>query len=185
MSELYKEYAKINELIPLYEQSKNQTPAVAEKYKEDILKLAEELGIGKDIGMELNKEHFDNLLDALHDYLAEIRSQNMPYGLHILEVSLKGDGLISMITAMLGVETDIPSIQEIVARVLKMDWKKMKKRPGKYIKESEKIETICEVLLTKVILKNMPLEKAFSETLGKNYVSASPKEKGWLKEIIT
>jgi len=184
MSGLYKEYAKINELIPLYEQSKNQTPAVAEKYKEEILKLVAELGIAKDIGVELNKEHFDALLDALHDYLAEIRGQSMPYGLHILGVSLKGEGLISMVTAMLGVETDIPSIQEIIYRSLKMDWKKMKKHPGKHIKEAEKIDAVCEVLLTKVILEKMPPEKAFSQALGKNYTSASTKEKGWLKEII-
>ncbi|KAF5432535.1 cobaltochelatase CobN, partial [Candidatus Methanophagaceae archaeon] len=184
MSGLYKEYAKINELIPLYEQSKNQTPAVAEKYKEEILNLAGELGIGKDIGMELDKEHFDDLLDSLHDYIAEIRGQSMPYGLHVLGVSLKGEGLISMVTAMLGVETDIPSIQEIVSHILEVDWKKIKKHPGKHIKEAEKIEIVCEILLTKVILEKMPSEKAFSETLGRNYASASPKEKGWLKEII-
>jgi cobaltochelatase CobN len=184
MSGLYKEYAKINELIPLYEQSKNQTPAVAEKYKEEILNLVAELGIAKDIGVELDKEHFDDLLDSLHDYLAEIRGQSMPYGLHIMGVSLKGEGLISMAMAMLGVETDIPSIQEIISRSLKMDWKKMKKRPGKYIEEAGKIETICEVLLTKVILEKMPSEKAFSETLGRNYTNASSKEKRWLKEII-
>lgn len=184
MSGLYKEYAKINELIPLYEQSKNQTPAVAEKYKEEILNLVAELGIAKDIGVELDKEHFDDLLDSLHDYLAEIRGQSMPYGLHIMGVSLKGEGLISMAMAMLGVETDIPSIQEIISRSLKMDWKKMKKRPGKYIEEAGKIETICEVLLTKVILEKMPSEKAFSEALGRNYTNASSKEKRWLKEII-
>ena len=184
MSGLYKEYAKINELIPLYEQSKNQTPAVAERYKEEILKLAKELGIGKDIGIDLNKEHFGALLDALHDYLAEIRSQSMPYGLHILGVSLKGESLVSMVMAMLSVETDIPSIQEIVSNILKMDWKNMKKHPGKHIKEAEKIETICEVLLTKAILEKMPLEEAFIKSLGKNYASASSKEKRWLKEII-
>jgi cobaltochelatase CobN len=184
MSGLYKEYAKINELIPLYEQSKNQTPAVAEKYQEEILKLTETLGIGKDIGVKLDKEHFDDLLDALHDYLAEIRSQSMPYGLHILGVSLKDESLVSMVSAMLNVETDIPSLQDIVAGIQKIDLKKMKKKPGKYIKEMEAIDTVCEVLLTKAIIEKTPLEKTFTESLGKQYTKASPKEKTLLKQIV-
>ncbi|BBO92486.1 cobaltochelatase subunit CobN [Desulfosarcina ovata] len=184
MSGLYKEYAKINELIPLYEQAKDQTPAVAEKYQEEILQLTDTLGIGKDIGVELNKDHFDELLDVLHDYLAEIRSASMPYGLHTLGVPLTGESLVSMVMAMLAVETDIPALDEIVAGIQKLDLKKMKQKPGKYIKEMEAIDTVSEVLLSKAILEKTPLEKIFSESLGKHYAAASPRQKVWLKQII-
>ncbi len=184
MSGLYKEYARINELIPLYEQSKDQTPAVAEKYKEEILELTKELGIEKDVGINFDKGNFEKLLDVLHDYLAEIRGESMPYGLHILGVSLKDESLISMVTAMLGVETDIPSFQEIVARTLSMDWEKMKKHPGRYIKDAEKTDAACEALLTKVIIEKMPAEKTFPQILGENYSKASSKEKAWLQEIV-
>ena len=183
MSGLYKEYAKINELIPLYEQAREQTPAVAEKYQEEILELTKTLGIGKDIGLEIDKAHFDDLLDSLHDYLAEIRSQSMPYGLHTLGVSLTGESLVSMVMAMLGIETDIPPLDEIVAGIQKLDLKKMKKNPGKYIKEIEAVDTICEVMLTKTILEKTPLEDAFGASLGKSYAAASPKQKAWLKQI--
>ncbi|MBN1907392.1 MAG: cobaltochelatase subunit CobN [Deltaproteobacteria bacterium] len=185
ISGLYEEYARLNELIPLYEQAKEQTPAVAEKYQEEILTMADELGIAKDIGIKLEKDKFDALLDKLHDYLAEIRAESMPYGLHVLGLSLEGESLVSMVNAMLGVESDIPSLKEIVAGIMDMDWKKMKKRPGKFIKEMEKVDTVCDVLLTKIILENIPLEKAMNTSLGTMYSKASTENKGNLKTLLS
>jgi cobaltochelatase CobN len=184
MSGLYEEYAKLNELIPLYEQSKEQTPAVAEKYQEEILELASELGIGKDIGVSLKKENFDELLDGLHDYLADIRGESMPYGLHVLGKSLEGESLVSMVRAMLGVESDIPPMQEIIAGIMDMDWKKIKKHPGKHIKDMEKVDTVCEVILSKVILEGMPLEKAMTASLGKQYSRASSVNRKNLRTML-
>ncbi len=184
MSGLYEEYARLNELIPLYGQSKDQMPAVAEKYQEEILNLTAELGIDNDIGVELDKEHFNDLLDGLHDYLAEIRGQSMPYGLHVLGVSLQGESLVSMVTAMLSVETDIPSLQEIVAEILKMDWKEMNNHPGKHLKAAEKVDAVCEVMLHKTLIDKCPLEDTLAGSLGKQWTGASSLEKNLLNNIL-
>ena len=93
---------------------------MAEKYQEEILQLTDTLGIVRRISAwNWTRRISDELLDVLHDYLAEIRSASMPYGLHTLGVSLTGEGLVSMVMAMLGIETDIPPLDEIVGGIQK------------------------------------------------------------------
>ena len=65
-----------------------------------------------------------------------------------------------------------------LAEFRSFDLKKMKQTPGKYIKEMEAIDTVCEVLLSKAILEKTPLEKTFGESLGKNYCRGVAQTKG-------
>jgi cobaltochelatase CobN len=52
----------------------------------------------------MNKTEFDNfiLYGPVHDYLHEIASEYMPYGLHILGEQMDDEGIIAMVKSMLG-----------------------------------------------------------------------------------
>ncbi len=170
---LYKEYAELNELFHQYTLTKAQSPLAAAEYKKEILKLATKLDIGHDLGIDLDKIEFEDIMEELHDYLHELKAHNIPYGLHVFGASPVGEALLGMVRTMISVETDIPPIQEIVSRIVKLDYEKIKKHPGRYSKDVDRIDAFCQELFKKVIVEKVRLEEIGKEVFGKDYVNTS------------
>ena len=160
-SGLYKEYAQLHNDIHQYLETKEVTPQVAEGYKQEVIKTSQDLGIEKDLGININEMDFEAYQKKLHDYLHELEYQNIPYGLHVLGTPLKGEALVSTVNAMLGVESEIPPLGNIIGKAIGEDYQKAKANAHKYCKVLDRIETLSMAFLNKVVL-----EEASPEDIG-------------------
>jgi cobaltochelatase CobN len=69
----------------------------------DNLSLVDDLNISTDELNAMKDNEFENFLDTvLLDYLEELESTLMPYGLHIFGVAPEGEKLVAMVKSMLG-----------------------------------------------------------------------------------
>ena len=105
---LYGNLTLLHDKMHLYETEEDGN-YVAE-YKKSIidiyadLNFEHEFNVSADELREMNKTEFDNfiLYGPVHDYLHEIASEYMPYGLHILGEQMDDEGIIAMVKSMLG-----------------------------------------------------------------------------------
>ncbi len=107
---LYGDLATMHEKIHNYEDAKadNETE-MATLYRNSTIQLYENLSLGEDLGVSTDElsamadDEFENFLNSvLHDYLHELQSELMPYGLHVFGVSPEDEKLVSMVKSMLG-----------------------------------------------------------------------------------
>jgi len=73
--------------------------------KVTILQMVKDLKINEDIGVDLNSindANFDQFLSELHDYLEDIQSEFIPYGLHVFGKPPQGDELTNLVQSLLG-----------------------------------------------------------------------------------
>ncbi len=79
-------------------------PAMQESRYNDIVNLTLELHLDERVNMDMsqNISTREVFLDELDDVLRELRTTSMPYGLHILGTSPKGEQLSEMVCSMLG-----------------------------------------------------------------------------------
>ena len=81
---LYAELAKLNETISDHDINLGKNPQLAAVYAEEIRRQAIALGIAKDLSLDLDSEgSLDH--DQVHEietYLRDLKSENIPYGLH-------------------------------------------------------------------------------------------------------
>ena len=104
---LYGNLSNLGNKISLYDLAQNGT--MKNKYKESIIELCRDLNMDQDLGINLNETignetAFEEFLEELHDYLYVLKTEYMPYGLHILGEPPSGDKLVSMVVSMLGYE---------------------------------------------------------------------------------
>ncbi len=168
-SGLYKEYSVLHNNIHLYMETKDVTPKVAEGYRQEVIKLSRELGIGKDLGVKIDDMPFEEFQRKLHDYIHELEYLNIPYGLHILGNPLEGEGLASTVNAMLGVESDIPALGVIIGRVIGEDYLKAKANAHKYCDVLDKIETLSMDFVNKIVLEQIAPGDAARRMFGQKY----------------
>ena len=159
-SGLYKEYSTLHNNIHLYLETKDLTPQVADGYKQEVIKLSRELGIEKDLGIQIDDMPFEEFQKKLHDYIHELEYQNIPYGLHVLGKPLGGVALASTVNAMLGVESDIPALGAIIGRAIGQDYQMVKANAHEYCDMLDKIETLSLDFVNKVVLEQMAPEDA-------------------------
>ena len=98
---LYGNYSLLSTDITSYQ----TLPAEDSKaYLQEILNLTIELGLDEQVNMSLaeNNETIDDFLEELDDVLTELKSQSMPYGLHVLGEAPTGEELVGMVNSMLG-----------------------------------------------------------------------------------
>lgn len=107
---LYGDLATMHEKIHNYEEAKqdNETEMMA-LYRNTTIQLYDNLTLGEDVGVSteelsaMTDDEFEDFLDnVLHDYLHELQSELMPYGLHIFGVALEDEKLVCMVKSMLG-----------------------------------------------------------------------------------
>ena len=104
VSGLYGDLTTLNDKIAQYN-SPNIDAATKKKLKASILQMVKNLKINEDIGVNLNKindTNFDEFLGKLHNYLDEIQSEFIPYGLHTFGRPPEGDELTNLVQSLLG-----------------------------------------------------------------------------------
>jgi cobaltochelatase CobN len=104
---LYGNLSELENKISLYDLAQNGT--MKNKYKGSIIELCRDLNMDQDLSINLNETvgnetAFEEFLEELHDYLYVLKTEYMPYGLHILGEPPSGDKLVSMVISMLGYE---------------------------------------------------------------------------------
>ncbi|MFZ2071898.1 MAG: cobaltochelatase subunit CobN [Halobacteriota archaeon] len=104
---LYGNLSNLEHEIQLYDQTIDE--AVKNKHREIILEQCTDLNLDQDLGvnlseMAINTTAFDAFKEQLHNYLSTLKTEYMPYGLHILGEPPSGDSLVSMVISMLGYE---------------------------------------------------------------------------------
>ncbi|MCD4841628.1 MAG: cobaltochelatase subunit CobN [Methanosarcinales archaeon] len=108
---LYGNLTLLHDKMHYYKTEKeNLNDNSAAEYKKSIidiyadLNFEHEFNVSADDLWEMNETEFDNfiLYGPVHDYLHEIASEYMPYGLHILGEQMDDEGLIAMVKSMLG-----------------------------------------------------------------------------------
>lgn len=109
-SGLYGDLAAMGDKIESYQKvaSNNDTSMMA-LYRNSTIEMYGNLSLVNDLNIstdELNvmtDDEFENFLDTvLLDYLGDLESTLMPYGLHIFGVAPEGEKLVSMVKSMLG-----------------------------------------------------------------------------------
>ncbi len=100
----YGNYSVLNNKISVYTTSVTESEALLQAHLQDIITLTMELGLDSRVNMSLAQDNatVGIFLDDLDDVLRELRSQSMPYGLHILGEAPQGDELVGMVKSMLG-----------------------------------------------------------------------------------
>src|SRR5690606_27989228 len=81
---LYAELAALNESINDYDANLHKNPDLAQAFADEIREQVVALGIAKDLGFDLNASGSlgHETVHRILDYMAELRGQNIPYGLH-------------------------------------------------------------------------------------------------------
>ena len=108
-SGLLPELAALSESVDDYHNNVHKNVQLAEAYADEIRRQAAELGMVKDLGLELGTggeiEH--DTLHAIEDYLIELREQNIPYGLHAFGRTPEPEMRASTVDAIVSVDRDL------------------------------------------------------------------------------
>ena len=95
---LYQEYSRLFEMIGTLRSARGMDSQTVDLRFEKVKGLVEELGIGRDLGLT---EIDESSLPALENYLMELKSNFMPYGLHTFGRSPQGEALDETVLAVL------------------------------------------------------------------------------------
>ena len=81
---LYPELAALGETLNDYDNNVGKNPELAEAYAGKIREQVEKLGIAKDLSLDLSKPNSlnDRVIHQLEEHIADLKAQNIPYGLH-------------------------------------------------------------------------------------------------------
>ncbi|KKH97940.1 cobalt chelatase [Methanosarcina sp. 1.H.T.1A.1] len=103
----YGAYANLSTAIQNYEQAVADD-SLKSAHRSEVLNLTRSLHLDEEFNMteaENNENYFNTtFLEGLEALLDEYKSQSMPYGLHILGTSPKGEQLVGMVNSMLGAD---------------------------------------------------------------------------------
>ena len=108
-SGLLPELAALGESVDDYHNNVHKNVQLAEAYADEIRRQAADLGMVKDLGLDLGTgaeiEH--DALHAVEDYLIELRGQNVPYGLHAFGRTPEPEMRASTVEAIVSVDRDL------------------------------------------------------------------------------
>ncbi|WP_298685306.1 cobaltochelatase subunit CobN, partial [uncultured Methanomethylovorans sp.] len=107
---LYGDLATMSEKIHNYQDAKSDNEAgMMVLYRNSTIQLYGNLSLAEDLGVStgelynMTDDDFENFLDSvLEEYLEDMRSELIPYGLHVFGVAPDGEKLVSMVRSMLG-----------------------------------------------------------------------------------
>lgn len=108
-SGLLPELAALSESVDDYHNNVHKNVQLAEAYADEIRRQAVELGMVKDLGLDLGTgaeiEH--DTLHAVEDYLIELQGQNVPYGLHAFGRTPGPEMRAGTVEAIVSVDRDL------------------------------------------------------------------------------
>ncbi|MEZ5335466.1 MAG: cobaltochelatase subunit CobN [Methanolobus sp.] len=101
---LYGDYSLLSSEITSYQTSLTEDNSLKEAHLKEIVNLTLGLNLDEQVNVSLaqNNETVEEFLDELSDILEDLKSQSMPYGLHILGEAPEGEALVGMVNTMLG-----------------------------------------------------------------------------------
>ncbi|MEQ1946993.1 MAG: cobaltochelatase subunit CobN [Bryobacteraceae bacterium] len=115
---LYPDLAALGELMNDYETNESKNPELAEQYAEKIREQALKLGLAKDLGLKLDepKSVNDEVIHQIENHLIELKSQNIPFGLHAFGRTPDQEMRASTVDAIVSTDRSLlPSKAKIVA----------------------------------------------------------------------
>ena len=103
---LYGNYSTLSSEITAYQTSVTEDESLKQDHLQEIINLTLELGLDTQVNMSLaeDNETIADFFEEVDDVLTELKSQSMPYGLHILGEAPENEMLVSMVNSMLGDE---------------------------------------------------------------------------------
>ena len=110
---LYGNYSSLSSDITSYQTLSTENEELKQSYLQSIVNLTLDLGLDEQVNMSLAEDEttIDEFLEELDDILTELKSQSMPYGLHVLGEAPEGEALVGMVNSMLGDDfTDLVSV---------------------------------------------------------------------------
>lgn len=159
---LYGDLATMDEKIQDYEAAKkNNETEMAFLYRNTTIQLYDNLSLGEDLGVSTDElyamtdSEFETFLDSiLEDYLEDLKSELIPYGLHIFGVAPAGEKLVCMVKSMLG-----DDFTDHIYNVLP-------KNTGTEEDWENEADSEALLLLNATVLNGTDLQAAQSEILG-------------------
>jgi len=155
---LYGDLSLLHERIHRYLAAENTT--LKGEYRETITELYNNLSLSEDLGVTpdelraMNETAFEDFINGeLHEYLHDLASEFMPYGLHILGSPPDGWKLVSMVESMLGDE-----FEEHVGEIY----------PPHELSPAHENCTVIEGLLSEVLLNGTDPKEAQKKVLAGN-----------------
>lgn len=121
---LYPELARLAETINDHTLNESKNPQLAAAYNEQIREQALQLGIAKDLGLDLASSIDDATIHEIEAHLVELKQQNIPYGMHTLGVAPSAELRASTIDAIVAADRSASPRQaqalakEMEARIL-------------------------------------------------------------------
>jgi cobaltochelatase CobN len=100
---LYQEYSKLSDIISQYNVSVASGAQTSSGKLEEIVDMIRKLGIDKDLSLATIGE---GEIEQAEHYLAEVRENFMPYGVHTFGVSPDGEGLSETVRFILKMHPD-------------------------------------------------------------------------------
>ncbi|WP_321430821.1 cobaltochelatase subunit CobN [uncultured Methanolobus sp.] len=110
---LYGNYSSLSSDITSYQTLSTENEELKQSYLQSIVNLTLDLGLDEQVDMSLAEDEttIDEFLEELDDILTELKSQSMPYGLHVLGEAPEGESLVGTVNSMLGSDfTDLVAV---------------------------------------------------------------------------
>src|SRR5690606_2303511 len=104
---LYAELAALNESINDYDAALHRNPALAEAFAEEVRQQIVELHIDRDLGLDLSEGLDHDVVHRVIEYMAELRAENVPYGLHAFGRMPEGEALASTVAAIVNTDRSL------------------------------------------------------------------------------
>ncbi len=135
-SDLYEDYAELQDLIDEYHEAMLEDPLRSEKVKAKILEKAKELKFESDS------------IEKIHEELYEMKRSIIPKGLHILGQRYEKEDLKNFSEFILRYDREgIKSINRILAELMTIDYDLALRNKDKYASQLDKIDKKCAELL--------------------------------------
>lgn len=166
-SGLYGNLTNLAEVV--FEYRSVQNASVKEGYRNQIINSSRELHLNEDLGVDLNEtsknsSSFDEFADELERYLYDLKSQFMPYGLHVFGEPPEGEPLVGLVKSMLGEGFS----KEVAAMISYSDYP----NSSRLDKEKE-LDNCTDLLLSYVIINGTSPKDAQREVFGGINVSGN------------
>lgn len=132
-AELYEESAELETQLQDYYKCQAMNPEKLGYLQKIIWEKVLAINLHKDLNLgEAQPDHFEEMLEQLHDYLGELKDTQIKTGLHTLGEAPQGDKLIELLLAMtLLPNGETPSLRQTVATLMGYDLDELLDNRGK------------------------------------------------------
>ncbi|WP_129599044.1 cobaltochelatase subunit CobN [Anaerophilus nitritogenes] len=118
--ELYGELVQLQNLVVSYlDEMRKNNEARALELQKQIIEMVKNNHIDQEINLNLETNFYESAED-LHEYLEDLATELMPYGLHTLGVAPKGDLFDQMVNSIIGYDKSRESDRETIEKNLSL-----------------------------------------------------------------